>query len=261
MPSLPAIAELLADARLAALVAVPQPAMLFGADGGLLFANPGGLKLAGVSALREAAERDVCTLGPVAEAAMRLAPQLPAAGAPRLQRLRLANAMQPQTFAFSRFALADGSEGILAAGLDAAREKTPSLPQAMNVLLDSERDAFALYDLDGQLIEASPLAALAIGDVANLQELHPAAGIALDALRAGKAEELSSEALHFALRRVGTKANGAIVAFFADAEQPEAEAGVTEAEAEAEIVEEPKPAPARFVWRTDKDGIISSVSP
>lgn len=259
MPSLPAIAELLADARLAALVAVPQPALLFGADGRLVFANPAGLKLAGISTLPEAVEREPSALGPVAEAAMRLAAQLPAAGAPRLQRLRLASAMQPQTFAFSRFPLAEESEGILAAGLDATREKTPSLSQAVNMLLDNERDAFALYDLDGNLIEASPLAALAIGDVESLQELHPAAGIALDALRAGKAEQLSSDALNLALRRIGTKANGAIIAFFANAEQPETHAEAPEAE--DQIAEEPKPAPARFVWRTDKDGIISSVSP
>jgi PAS domain S-box-containing protein len=260
MPSLPPIAELLADARLAALVAVPQPALLFGADGHLLFANPAGLKLTGAAALAEAANVEATALGPVAEAAMQLAAQLPSAGTPRLQRLKLAGAsfMRPQTFAFSRFALADGNEAVLAAGLDAGREKTPALSHAVNALLDHERDAFALYDLDGNLIEASPLAALAIGEALTLQELNPAAAIALDALRAGKTEELSFGALSIALRRVGTKANGAILAFLADAEQPEAEMAL---EAVEETVDESKPAPARFVWRTDKDGIVSSVSP
>ena len=260
MPSLPPIAELLADARLAALVAVPQPALLFGADGHLLFANPAGLKLTGAAALAEAANVEATALGPVAEAAMQLAAQLPSAGTPRLQRLKLAGAsfMRPQTFAFSRFALADGNEAVLAAGLDAGREKTPALSHAVNALLDHERDAFALYDLDGNLIEASPLAALAIGEATTLQEINPAAAIALDALRAGKTEELSFGALSIALRRVGTKANGAILAFLADAEQPEAEMAL---EAVEETVDESKPAPARFVWRTDKDGIVSSVSP
>src|SRR5579885_1348204 len=106
MPSLPPIAGLLADARIAALVAVPQPALLFGAEGQLLFANPAGLKLTGTATLPEAAQREVQALGPVAETAMQLAEHLPAAGAPRLQRLRLPNFMQPQTFAFSRLALA-----------------------------------------------------------------------------------------------------------------------------------------------------------
>jgi PAS domain S-box-containing protein len=258
MPSLPPIAGLLADARIAALVAVPQPALLFGAEGQLLFANPAGLKLTGAATLPEAAQREVQALGPVADTAMQLASQLPAAGAPRLQRLRLPNFMQPQTFAFSRFALADGGEAVLTAGLDAAREKTPSLPGALGAMLD-EHDAFALFSLDGDLIEANPLAQLAIGEAKSLQELNPAAMIALDALRAGKTEELSFGALKIVLRRVGTKAYAAILAFFADAEQPETEAH--EPEAAPAAIDESKPAPARFVWRTDKDGIISSVSP
>lgn len=260
MPSLPPITELLADARLAALIAVPQPALLFGMDGHLLFANPAGLKLTGAATLNEAANVEATALGPVAEAAMQLAAQLPSAGTPRLQRLKLVGAsfMQPQTFAFSRFALTDGNEAVLAAGLDAGREKTPPLSHAVNALLDHERDAFALYDLDGNLIEASPLAALAIGEATTLQEINPAAAIALDALRAGKTEGLSFGALNILLRRIGTKANGAILAFLADAEQPEAE---TMPEAVEETLDESKPAPARFVWRTNKDGIISSVSP
>jgi PAS domain S-box-containing protein len=258
MPSLPPIAGLLADARISALVAVPQPALLFGAEGQLLFANPAGLKLTGAATLPEAAQREVQALGPVAETAMQLASQLPAAGAPRLQRLRLPNFMQPQTFAFSRFALADGGEAVLAAGLNAAREKTPSLPEALGAMLD-EHDAFALFSLDGDLIEANPLAQLAIGEAKSLQELNPASTIALDALRAGKPEELSFGALKLVLRRVGTKANAAILVFLADAEQAESEA--QGAEPAPEETGELKPAPARFVWRTDKDGIISSVSP
>jgi PAS domain S-box-containing protein len=258
MPALPPIAELLADARLAALVAVPQQALLFDADGRLLFANPAGLKLTGATSLPDAEKLSPAELGPVAEAALELAPNL-AAGTSRLQRLKLAG--QPKTFVFSRFPLADGSEAILAAGLEAGREKAPALMSAVRALF-GEHDLFALYDLDGRLIEASEAAKPALGETAQLQDLHPAAGIALDALREGNSEALSGSAHKIVLHRIGTKAHGAILALLADAEQPAAQpASETEAEATEPPLATSGALPARFVWRTDKDGVITSVSP
>ncbi len=261
MPALPPIAELLADARLAALVAVPQPALLFDAGGHLLFANPAGLKLTGAASLPAAANLSSAELGPVAEATLELAPNL-AAGTSRLQRLKLAGSLQPQTFVFSRFPLADGSEAILAAGLEAGREKAPALMSAVRALL-SEHDAFALYDLDGRLIEANETAKNMTGDAARLQDLHPAAGIALDALREGNSEELSASAHHIVLRRVGTKAQGAILALFAEREEaaPVISDDVAQPAASDTPVQMSGAAPARFVWRTDKDGILTSISP
>ncbi len=59
MPQFPALTEILADARISALVAVPTPALLFDGEGKLLFANPAGLKLVGARALPEAAAREL----------------------------------------------------------------------------------------------------------------------------------------------------------------------------------------------------------
>ena len=275
MPALSPIAELLADARLAALVAVPQPALLFSAEGRLLFANMSGLRLTGATALPDAEKLSSDQLGPVAEAARELAPSL-AAGSSRLQRLKLAG--QPRTFVFSRFPLGENREAILAAGLEAGREKAPAMMSALRALF-SEQDAFALYDFEGRLIEASTAAKAATGDAARLQDLHPAAGIALDALREGNSVMLEAAAHKLVLHRIGTKAHGAILALFAepaadatentDSENTAAESTqteTTEAAAEATNVASAASAPgvalpARFVWRTDKDGIITSVSP
>lgn len=265
MPSLPPIAELIADARLAGLVAVSQPALLFGADGHVLFANPAGLKLIGASSLPEASRIEAAELGPVAEAAMRLAPQLASSGPTRLQRMKLpgANSMQPQTFAFSRLVLQDGSEAVLAAGLEGGRERAPSLLQAVGTLLDDEHDAFALFDLEGNLIEANTLASLAIGETRSLQEIDPAAGIALAGARANGTDEFSFGTLRIVLRRIGTKAQAAVLALFADAEIPQPAPEITDPReiSHPVTVDELRNAPARFVWRTDKDNLLSSVSP
>jgi len=263
MPALPPIAELLADARLAALVAVPQPALLFDAEGRLLFANLSGLKLTGAASLPEAEKLSPDQLGPVAEAARELAPNL-AAGTSRLQRLKLAG--QPRTFVFSCFPHNGKREAILAAGLEAGREKAPAMMSALRALF-SEQDAFALYDFEGRLIEASAAAQAATGDAARLQDLHPAAGIALGALREGSSEALEAAAHRIVLHRIGTKAHGAILALFAERE-PEAAGENVEIKTAEVATEEPIAAstvsstlPARFVWRTDKDGVITSVSP
>jgi PAS domain S-box-containing protein len=265
MPLLPPIAELIADARLAGLVAVSQPALLFGADGHVLFANHAGLKLIGASTLPEASRFEAAELGPVAEAAMRLAPQLSSPGPTRLQRMKLpgANSMQPQTFAFSRLALQNGSEAVLAAGLDGGRERAPSLLQAVGTLLDDEHDAFALFDLEGNLIEANTLASLAIGEARSLREIEPAAEIALVGARTNGVAEFSFGTLRVVLRRIGTKAQAAVLAFFADAEISDPAPEITDPSeiSHQAASDESRTAPGRFVWRTDKDGILSSISP
>lgn len=270
MPALPPIAELLADARIAALVAVPTPALLFDADGRLLFANPAGLKLVNAPSLPEAASREPSELGPIADAVLRLAPNLPAAGAPRLERLKLsgANFMQPNTFAFSRIVTGERPEAVLVAGLDAGREKTPSLSQAAGALLDDSRDAFALFDLDGSLIEANTLAAVAIGEVKTLQALGPKAEAALAEMREHGGAEIGLGLIRIVLRKIGTKAQPAALALFADAPAQEIAPEAKKDPADEPDTSEAAPhrveterAPSRFVWRTDSDDIFSSVSP
>jgi PAS domain-containing protein len=260
MPPLPPIAELLADPRIAALVAA-APALLFDAGGRLLFANHAGLRLLNASSLPEAASREPAELGPVAEAMSRLAPNLPAGGAPRLERLKLPGAgfMQASTFGFSRIVAGEHADAVLVAGLDVGREKTPSLPRAVAALLDDSREAFALFGLDGHLIEANALAAAATGGARTLQALGPQAETALAKASGQGSAEIVSGATRIVLRRIGGKAQSAILALFADA--PPQQAADTEKHSAEAPRAEPRRAPSRFVWRTGSDDTFSSVSP
>lgn len=264
MRSLPPITELLADARIAALVGAPAPVLLFGGDGGLLFANPAGLQLVNAPTLPEAATRAPEALGPVAAAARRLAPGLPAAS-PRLERLKLPGIhfMQPRTFAFSRIVIGKRPEAVLVTGLEAGREKAPSLSQAVGALLDDAREAFAVFGLDGSLREANRLGAAAIGDAASLQALGPQAEAALAEARERGSAAIDLGPLRVVLQRIGAGEQAAAVAFFADAPEPivtaaEHATGGSSASGTAKSAHRP---PSRFVWRTGGDDIFSSVSP
>src|SRR5438477_756272 len=178
MPPLTPLAELLADARIAGLVAVPTPALLIDPDGRLLFANPAGLALVGAKTFQDAVTRGPSALGPLAETAKRFAEDLPAGGAPRLERLRLKGSLQPTVFACSRIVFADDWPAILFTGMDAGRGKPPSLAEAAQALLDDKEDAFALFDLDGQLIHANATASALIGSAQTLAEIDPSANAA-----------------------------------------------------------------------------------
>jgi PAS domain S-box-containing protein len=284
MPQLPSLANILADARISALVAVPTPALLFDAKGKLLFSNPAGLKLIGARTLPDATARDATEIGPLAQTAARLGPHLPAAGSPRLERLRLPgeNFLQPNTFAFSRIVLADNEKAVLAVGLDVGKEKSPTLVEAINALFEHSRDAFALFDLDGNLIETNIIAATVIGPAQTFQELEPNAEAAFASVRDQGNAEIDFGPLRIVLLRVGTKAQSAILALFADREEPvesePLEPTETERRAEeltaiagqetAPITRKPEEkrvgvdhVPTRFVWQVGPEGRFSSISP
>jgi PAS domain S-box-containing protein len=288
MPPLTPLAELLADARIAGLVAVPTPALLIDPEGKLLFANPAGLALIGAKNLQDAAARGSAALGPLAETARRFSENLPAGGSPRLERLRLKGSLQPAVFACSRIVFAGDWPAILFAGMDAGRGKPPSIMDAVRSLLDDKEDAFALFDLDGHLLHANAVASALIRTAQTLAEIDPGAIAAFDKARKEGLSEAPFGAMRIAFRRIGTKAQSAILAIFAaakdgaegEAEKPK-EKLKTEAApaddkgrsiaADPETAREQEPArqtasqpaqkaPARFVWQTDATGRFSSVS-
>ncbi len=288
MPQLTPLAELLADARIAGLAAVPTAALLIDPEGKLLFANPAGLALLGAKTLRDAAIRGDAALGPLAEAARRFSENLPAGGAPRLERLRLKGSLQPAVFACSRIVFAGDWAAVLFAGLDAGKGKPPSIVDAAKTLLDDESDSFALFDLDGHLLHANALASALIRSAQTLAEIDPGASAAFDKAREKGLSEAPFGVMRIVFRRIGTKAQSAILAIFATAkdrgeaeiekpkEEPKVEAAPPHdesrsAEAEPEAAREQKlsgqaasqpaqKAPARFVWQTDAAGHFSSVS-
>ena len=284
MPQLTPLVELLADARIAGLVAVPTPALLIDPEGKLLFANPAGLALLGAKTLQDAAARGLTALGPLAEAAKRFSENLAASGAPRLERLRLKGSLQPAVFACSRIVFAGDWAAILFAGMDAGRGKPPSIVDAVQTLLDNEKDFFVLFDLDGHILHANAAASTLIRSAQTLADVDASAIAAFNKAR----EEGSSEApfgvKRIAFRRIGTKAQSAILAIFSTAED-RGEVEKLEEKIEAAPADDesryvagdpgamreqdasrqaasplaPK-APARFVWQTDAAGRFASVS-
>src|SRR6185295_3213030 len=97
---------------------------------------PAGLASIGAKTLQDARERGAAGLGPLADAARRFSENLPSAGAPRLERLRLTGSLQPAVFACSRIALAGNESAVLFAGMDAGRGKPPALVDAARALLN-----------------------------------------------------------------------------------------------------------------------------
>ncbi|MCZ0737369.1 histidine kinase dimerization/phospho-acceptor domain-containing protein [Phreatobacter sp. AB_2022a] len=86
----PDVSTVLADPALAALVAESGPWWLWSADGARLIAtNATGARAAGVPGIAAATERSYAPNHPLAGQVARMAPHLPADGAPRLERLRL----------------------------------------------------------------------------------------------------------------------------------------------------------------------------
>ncbi|HLL27014.1 MAG TPA: PAS domain S-box protein [Xanthobacteraceae bacterium] len=263
MPQPATPAELLADARIAGLVAVTTPALLIDAEGGLIFANAAGIALLGARTLQDAATRGAL-LAPFSEAARRFGDSLPAAGAPRLERLRLKGSLQPAVFACSRLMLA-GAPAVLFTGIEAGRGKAPSLTDAARALIGDD-DAFALFDLDGHLVHANPPAGALIGAAQTLAEIDASGAAALAEAREKGASETASGNRRVFLRRIGTKAQSAILALFGEGEaRGEDQSQISQA-APAAVEENPaaeppkQKMPTRFVWQTDASGRFASVS-
>ena len=161
MQDLPPLAHLLADARIAALIAAPAPAFLIDSSGKLRFANRAGLALLGARTLAEAIARGPAALGPLSEAARELIPTLSHAGAPRLEHLRPPDGgfAQPIVFAATRFHLVHEDDAALLVGIDTGRERILEIRLAAAALVDGEHEAFALLDAGGRAIHFNAAAA------------------------------------------------------------------------------------------------------
>ncbi len=101
--------------------------------------------------------------------------------------------------------------------MDAGRGKPPSIVDAARSLLDDQEDAFALFDLDGHLLHANAVASALIRSAQTLAEIDAGAIAAFDKAREKGFSEAPFGAMRIAFRRIGTKAQSAILAIFAAA--------------------------------------------
>lgn len=214
-----------ADPRLSVHATSPLPAWLWSLDGSrVLWANAVGTKFFGAANAAALAQK---TFGPAdghRRQVSRLARQLPANGAVRLERLRGFGAALGalMTCACARLCFADGREAVLVTAMDAGARTMPLVERLLR-LVDGATVPMAAFAPDGLFIGASE-AARPLRGFRNLGEagLEQARS---DALAQGRAE-LPIGVGKMVLQRVGTGADVGLVALI----EPAAAQAATTAE-------------------------------
>ena len=230
------------DPRLAVHATSPWPAWLWSIDGArVLWANPVGARLFGATHGAALAEKMFGPADPHRRQVARLARQLPADGAVRLERLRGFGARLGtlMTCACSRLEFADGGHAVLVTAMDPGLRPMP-LIERLHRLVEGAKMPMAAFAPDGLFVGASDAARALLG-VRDLNE----AGLdraRSDALRDGRAETGIGIG-QMVLQRVGSGADVGLVALIEPAAPTQAKP------AEAKPVEakpaEAKPAEAK----------------
>lgn len=238
------------DPRLSVHATSPLPAWLWSLDGSrVLWANAVGAKFFGAA---NAAALSQKTFGPAdghRRQVTRLARQLPASGAVRLERLRGFGAALGtlMTCACARLSFADGREAVLVTAMDAGARTMPLVERLLR-LVDGATVPMAAFAPDGLFIGASE-AARPLRGFRNLGEagLEQARS---DALATGRVE-LPIGFGKMVLQRVGTGADVGLVALIEPAVAQAAPAAestpVAAPVAEPEAAPAPPPAPVEPV--------------
>ncbi len=199
------------DPRLSVHATSPLPAWLWSPDGSrVLWANAVGAKFFGAANAAALAEK---TFGPAdthRRQVTRLARQLPASGAIRLERLRGFGARLGtlMTCGCARLDFADGSSGVLVTAMDPAL-RTMSLVERLHRLVDGAAVPMAAFAPDGMFAGASEAARALLGfrdlGEAGLEQARS------DALATGRVE-MPIGIGKMVLQRVGTGADVGLVA-------------------------------------------------
>ncbi|MET4068009.1 PAS domain S-box-containing protein [Bradyrhizobium sp. S3.2.6] len=220
------------DPRLSVHATSPLPAWLWSPDGSrVLWANAVGAKFFGAA---NAAILAAKTFGPAdvhRRQITRLARQLPASGAIRLERLRGFGARLGtlMTCACARLVFADGGEGVLVTAMDAGARTMP-LVERLHRLVDGAAVPMAAFAPDGMFAGASEAARPLLGfrdlGEAGLEQARS------DALAQGRVE-LPIGIGKMVLQRVGTGADVGLVALI--------EPAIVQAAVVAESAPDPAP--------------------
>lgn len=199
------------DPRLSVHATSPLPAWLWSLDGSrVLWANAVGAKLFGAAHGAALAEK---TFGPAdihRRQVSRLARQLSANGAIRLERLRGFGARLGtlMTCACARLSFADGGEGVLVSAMDPALRTMP-LVERLHRLVEGAKTPMAAFAPDGMFAGASEAARPLLGfrdlSEAGMEQARS------DALRNGRVE-LPIGIGKMVLQRVGAGADIGLVA-------------------------------------------------
>ena len=150
MRSFPALAELLAEPRLAALILDPAPVLVFDRDGSLRFANRAAVTAYGAASLAELIEKAPALFGEMPEAAKEFSETLPLNGAYRREAIALSK--DTETFRCERIALSSGASAVLFTGL--ARERSDG--NLGKAVAKAARDALGMRVLVAERPGAKP---------------------------------------------------------------------------------------------------------
>ncbi|TQF33806.1 PAS domain-containing protein [Bradyrhizobium sp. UNPA324] len=199
------------DPRLAVHATSPLPAWLWSIDGArVLWANPVGARLFGAAHSAALADKVFGPADPHRRQVIRLARQLPANGAVRLERLRGFGAKLGtlMTCACARLAFADGSHAVLVTAMDPTLRSMP-LIERLHRLVEGAKMPMAAFAPDGLFVGASDAARALLGfrdlGEAGLERARS------DALREGRAETPIGIG-QMVLQRVGRGADVGLVA-------------------------------------------------
>ncbi|MBH5398480.1 PAS domain S-box protein [Bradyrhizobium sp. CNPSo 4010] len=227
------------DPRLAVHATSALPAWLWSTDGArLLWANPVGAKLFGAANSAGLADKVFGPADSHRRQIVRLARQLPANGAVRLQRLRGFGARLGalMTCACARLDFADGGHAVLVIAMDPTLRTMP-LIERLHRLVAGAKVPMAAFAPDGQFVGASEAARALLG----FRDLFEAGldRARSDALREGRAATPIGIG-QMVLQRVGQGADTGLVALI----EPAATTAARDAAPEVSPVAEPQHAQA-----------------
>ena len=224
MSSFPALAELLSEPRLAALILDPAPVLVFDRDGRLRFANRAAVSAYGAASLAELIEKSGALFGEIPETAKEFSETLPLNGPYRREAIALTK--NTETFRCERIGLANGSSAVLFTGL--ARERSDgNLSKAFSALIDGERAPFALFDHEGKPLHANRMATAIMGPAGTLLHLHASAAAALSDANLKGFGEIPFGVLKIFLKKFSLGPHSLLLASFTQPERapaPEPEA-------------------------------------
>ncbi len=231
MPSFPALAELLAEPKLTALILDPAPALVFDRDGNLRFANRAAVSAYGAASLAELIEKAPALFGEMPETAKEFSETLPLNGPYRREAIALAK--NTETFRCERIGLSNGLSAVVFTGL--ARERSDgNLGRAFAALIDGERAPFALFDDTGKPLAANRMATAIMGPAGTLLHLHASAASALSDANLKGFGEIPFGVLKIFLKKFSLGARPLLFASFAQPERPPAPQPAPEPEAKPE---------------------------
>jgi PAS domain S-box-containing protein len=217
MSSFPALAELFAEPKLAALILDPAPALVFDREGSLRFANRAAVSAYGATSLTELIEQSASVFGEMPETAKEFSETLPLNGSYRREAIALTKGTE--TFRCERIGLSNGSSVVVFTGL--ARERSEgNLGKALGALIDGERAPFALFDHEGKPLHANRMASAIMGPAGTLLHLHASAAAALSDANLKGFGEIPFGVLKIYLKKFSLGSHTLMLASFAQPERP-----------------------------------------